>query len=261
MGPPFHLAANLARLSGIAHGFFGRDGGISEGLYATLNCGPGSKDDPARVAENRARVMAALAPAPQETGSRLITLSQIHSPKVHVVSAGWDAARHPEGDGMACALPGLALGIQTADCAPVLFADAKTGVIGAAHAGWKGALNGVLEATITAMVDLGARRDAIAAAIGPAIAQDHYEVGPEFRANFLAQDPGHAEFFIADSGRFRFDLPAYAALRLARAGIGGVAHLGLCTYPPENGFFSFRRTTHRGEPDYGRQISVIMLTE
>jgi YfiH family protein len=259
MSPVFRHAANLSRLPGIAHGFFGREGGVSEGLYASLNCGPGSKDDPARVAENRARVTAALAPG--GTGAKLITLAQIHSPNVHVVSAGWDAARHPEGDGMVCAIPGQALGIQTADCAPVLFADARAGVVGAAHAGWKGALTGVLEATITAMEGLGARRTAIAAAIGPAIAQDHYQVGPEFRAHFLAQDSANAEFFAADAERFRFDLPAYAALCLARAGIGDVAHLGLCTYPPENGFFSFRRTTHRGEPDYGRQISVIMLTE
>jgi hypothetical protein len=254
MSPPFHHAANLSRLPGIAHGFFGREGGVSQGVYASLNCGPGSKDDPVRVTQNRARVTAALAP-----GAKLITLAQIHSPNVHMVSAGWNANRHPEGDGMVTAIPGLALGIQTADCAPVLLADAKAGVIGAAHAGWKGAAAGVLEATIMAMETLGARRTAIAAAIGPAIAQDHYQVGAEFRAHFLAQDPANAEFFTADGDRF--DLPGYAALRLARAGIGDVAHLGLCTYPPENGFFSFRRTTHRAEPDYGRQISVIMLTE
>jgi hypothetical protein len=254
MIPVFHRAANLTGFAGIRHGFFGREGGVSEGLYASLNCGPGSKDDPAKVAENRARVAAAIAPA-----SRLVTLAQIHSPNVHVVDADWDATRHLEGDGMVSAAPGLLLGIQTADCTPVLFADAEARVIGAAHAGWKGALHGVLEATIKAMEGLGARRDRIAAAIGPTIARADYEVGADFRANFLAEDAANAEFFTAREDRFRFDLPGYAAHRLTRAGIGNIAQIRLSTYPPENGFFSFRRTTHRGEPDYGRQISVISL--
>jgi hypothetical protein len=151
------------------------------------------------------------------------------------------------------------LGIQAADCAPVLFADAEAGVIGAAHAGWKGAFGGVLEAVIAAMEKLGARRTSIAAAIGPSICKDNYEVGGEFRETFLAQDPANAAFFTARDGRFRFGLPAYVLHRLARAGIGNAADLGLCTYPPENRFFSFRRTTHRCEPDYGRQISAIVL--
>jgi len=253
MNPIFHHAANLA---GVAHGFFGREGGVSEGLYASLNCGPGSRDDPAKVAENRTRVVTAIAPA-----SRLATLAQIHSPNVHIVDTDWDAARHPEGDGMVSAAPGLLLGIQTADCVPVLFADAEARVIGAAHAGWKGALHGVLEATIEAMEKLGARRSRVAVAVGPAIAQADYEVGADFRGNFLADDAGNAEFFITQEGRFRFDLPGYAARRLGRAGIGDIVQTGLSTYPPENGFFSFRRTTHRGEPDYGRQISVIALRE
>jgi len=253
MPPPFHRAANLSALPGIAHGFFGREGGVSDGLYASLNCGPGSKDDPQRVAENRDRVAAALAPE-----TKLVTLAQIHTAKVHVVGPGWEG--RPEGDGMVTALPGLALGIQTADCAPVLFADAQARVIGAAHAGWKGALGGVLEAVIAAMEGLGARRGRIAAAIGPAIRQANYEVGGEFRDRFL--EPAHTVFFIpsAKAGHFRFDLPAYVAARLAGAGIGDSADLGLCTYPPENGFFSFRRTTHRGEGDYGRQISAIVLS-
>jgi YfiH family protein len=257
MSPPIHYAANLASLPGIAHGFFGREGGVSEGLYASLNCGPGSKDDPKRVAENRGRVTKALAPE-----GRLVTLAQIHSPHVYVVGPGWDASLHPEGDGMVSAIPGVILGIQTADCVPVLLADARAGVVGAAHAGWKGAISGVLDAVIAAMVDLGARPADIAAAIGPSISQENYEVGAEFRHRFLDADPGNAEFFKA-AGRpthFQFDLPGYVRRRLGLAGVGDIADPALCTYPPENGFFSFRRTTHRGEPDYGRQISAIVLT-
>jgi polyphenol oxidase len=259
MSPPLHRAANLARLPGIAHGFFGRDGGVSDGVYASLNCGPGSRDDPTKVKENRARAIAALAPPLGNNAASLVTLAQIHSAKVYSVDQDWDAARRPEGDGIATAVPGLMLGIQAADCAPVLFADAEAGVIGAAHAGWKGAFGGVLEAVIAAMEKLGARRTSIAAAIGPSICKDNYEVGGEFRETFLAQDPANAAFFTARDGRFRFGLPAYVLHRLARAGIGNAADLGLCTYPPENRFFSFRRTTHRCEPDYGRQISAIVL--
>ena len=255
MSPVFHRAKNLSGLSGIAHGFFGREGGVSDGLYASLNCGPGSKDDPAKVKENRARVVESLMP-----GARLVTLAQIHSPIVHIVDADWDNAQHPEGDGMASATPGMMLGIQAADCAPVLFSDENARVIGAAHAGWKGAVGGVLEAVIAAMEKLGARRGNIKAAIGPTISQANYEVGGEFRDQLLAEDSANAAFFLAQDGRFRFDLPAYAGARLAKAGISDIASLGLCTYPPENGFFSFRRTTHHSEPDYGRQISVISLT-
>jgi YfiH family protein len=255
MPPRFHLAASLSELPGIAHGFFGREGGVSDGLYASLNCGPGSKDDPTHVAMNRDRVTAALAPE-----TKLITLAQIHSAKVHVVGPGWEG--RPEGDGLVTALPGLALGIQTADCAPVLFAEPQARVIGAAHAGWKGALGGVLEAVIAAMEKLGARRDRIAAAIGPSISQADYEVGAEFRDRFLKADPANAMFFIPSTktGHFQFDLPAYVRGRLAEAGICDIADLHLCTYPPENGFFSFRRTTHRHEGDYGRQISAVVLT-
>ena len=250
----FHHAANLA-LPGIAHGFFGRDGGVSDGIYASLNCGPGSNDDPERVAENRGRVTAALAPE-----TRLVTLSQIHSPLVHVVGRDWQG--RPEGDGLVTSQPGLALGIQTADCTPVLFADAKAGVIGAAHAGWKGALGGVLEAVIGAMEGAGAQRNRIVAAIGPTIRQANYEVGSEFRDRFLEAGSGNQRYFIPSdrAAHFRFDLPAYATDRLTKAGIGDIADLGICTYPAENGFFSFRRTTHRGEADYGRQISAIVLT-
>lgn len=242
-------AAPNLDLPGIAHGFFGRAGGVSTGLYESLNCGPGSRDAPDAVAENRARVVAAIGP-----GARLATLAQIHSPIVHAVGPDWDG--HTEGDGMVTATPDRMLGILTADCAPVLLADPGAMVIGAAHAGWKGALGGVLEATLAAMEGLGASRGAIRAAIGPCISQANYEVGPEFPARV-----GDPRFFRPSGtpGHFRFDLEAFVADRLSRAGVADVAKLGLCTYPQANGFFSFRRTTHRGESDYGRQISVIVI--
>ena len=246
-------ADTLRNFPGIAHGFFGRDGGVSTGVYGSLNCGPGSRDDPATVAENRARSMAALAP-----GTRLVSLAQIHSADVHTVEADWDFATRRDGDGMVTGLPGIALGILTADCAPVLFADAEAGVIGAAHAGWKGALVGVLENTVAAMERLGARPGRIAAAIGPTISQANYEVGEDLRTKFGADD---ARFFAASdrTGHFRFDLPGYARQRLERAGVGQVHDMALCTYPPANGFFSYRRATHLGEADYGREISAIVL--
>ena len=253
-------ASNL-KSSGIAHGFFSAEGGVSTGIYGTLNCGPGSKDDPDAVAENRRRVAEALAP-----GAQLVSLFQIHSATVHTLPA-WEA--RPQGDGMVTATPGLALGILTADCAPVLLADARARVIGAAHAGWKGALGskeggGVLEATVAAMEKLGARKDRIQAAIGPCISQSSYEVGFEFRDKFLETGGLRMRKFFVPSDReehYRFDLEGYAAHRLAAAGIGGIEKLGVCTYPAQNGYFSFRRTTHRGEADYGRQISAIALTD
>jgi polyphenol oxidase len=238
---------------GIAHGFFGREGGVSEGIYAALNCGPGSKDDPAAVAENRDRVRTALG------AETLISLSQVHSAIVHVAPL-WEARQ--EGDAMVTATPGIALGILTADCAPVLFADPKARVIGAAHAGWKGAHAGVLEATLEAMEKLGASRAGIAATIGPCISQQDYEVGFDFRDRFLEHGLRMRKFFVPSDrpGHYRFDLEGYAEHRLAAAGVGSVLKAGVSTYPPENGFFSFRRTTHAGEPDYGRQISAIVLT-
>jgi YfiH family protein len=250
-------AANLAALPGVAHGFFGRAGGVSEGLYASLNCGPGSRDDKAAVAENRARVAAALG------AQRLASLAQIHSPLVHVVGRDWDAGTHPEGDAMVTAQAGTALGILTADCAPLLFADAAARVVGAAHAGWKGAIGGVAEATIAAMEALGARRANIQAAIGPCISQQNYEVGFDFRDRFLEQGGLRMRKFFVPSdrqGHYRFDLEGYVAARLAALGLGSVQPLGVCTYPVESGFFSFRRATHAGEPDYGREISAILLT-
>jgi YfiH family protein len=249
-----HHSPNLQNLPGIAHGFFGRHGGVSTGIYESLNCGPGSKDAPDAVAQNRALVRDAVAP-----GARIFTLSQIHSSDVHRVDAASQTL--PPGDGMATATPGCLLGIQTADCAPVLFADPGARVIGAAHAGWKGALGGVLENTLAAMEGLGARRENIAAAIGPCISQDNYEVGWDFRDRFLELGLRNRKFFrpSGKEGHYHFDLEGYAAHRLEVAGIGEVARLGLCTYPPENGFFSFRRATHAGEPDYGREISAIAL--
>ena len=243
------IRAAALDLPGIAHGFFGRGGGVSTGLYESRNCGPGSRDAPQAVAENRARVVAAVMP-----GAHLATLAQIHSPIVHVVGPDW--AGSPQGDALVTATPGRMLGILTADCAPVLFADPRAGIIGAAHAGWKGAADGVLEATVAAMEGLGAQRGAIKAAIGPCISQANYEVGPEFPARI-----GDERFFrpSATPGHFHFDLEGFAASRLARAGVGDITRLGLCTYPQENGFFSFRRTTHRGESDYGRQISAIVI--
>ena len=245
-----HRSANLD-LPGIAHGFFGRAGGVSTGMYVSLNCGPGSKDAPEAVRENRTRVAAAISP-----GAALVSLNQVHCPIVHVIGPGRDAASRREGDAMVSATPGWMLGILTADCAPVLFADAEAGVSGAAHAGWKGAVGGVGEATIAAMEKLGARRAAISAAIGPCISQTNYEVGPEFPARL----PDGRFLRSSDSpGHFRFDLEGYVADRLSAAGVVNVMKMGICTYPQANGFFSFRRTTHRGESDYGREISVITL--
>lgn len=249
------LTAQKLNAPGLAHGFFGRQGGVSTGLYESLNCGPGSKDTPEAVAENRRLVSEALGPQ-----TALVSLSQIHSPIVHTLSQA--PAQRPEGDAMVTATPGLALGILTADCAPVLFADHGAKVIGAAHAGWKGALGGVLESALEAMEKLGASRSRIAAAIGPCISQDNYEVNWEFRDRFLELGLRQRRFFVPSGkeGHYRFDLPGYVAHRLTAAGVTDVENLGICTYPPENGFFSFRRTTHAGESDYGRQVSAIMLT-
>jgi len=249
------LTVEALNAPGFAHGFFGRQGGVSTGLYESLNCGPGSKDAAEAVAENRRRASAALAPQ-----SALVSLSQIHSPIVHTLTEA--PAERLEGDAMVTAKPGLALGILTADCAPVLLADHTAHVIGAAHAGWKGALAGVLEASLDAMEKLGAARARIVAAIGPSISQDNYEVDFNFRDRFLEQGLRHRRFFVpaGKEGHYRFDLPGYAAHCLTAAGLTSVQTLGICTYPPENGFFSFRRTTHAKEADYGRQISAIMLT-
>jgi polyphenol oxidase len=248
------LILRVKNLSAVAHGFFGRQGGVSTGIFASLNCGPGSGDDRQSIIENRCRVIAKLG------GGKLATLHQIHSPNVVTVTEAWEMGQGPQADAMATNAPGIALGILTADCAPVLFADAESRIIGAAHAGWKGAISGVIESTLEAMEKLGAARARIAAAIGPCISQKNYEVGPEFRARFLDADSGNARFFIPIPDHFHFDLEGYTAARLAAAGIGNIERLSACTYARTDDFFSFRRATHRKEGDYGRQVSAIMLT-
>lgn len=251
-------ASSLSAIDGVRHGFFTRQGGVSNGLYASLNCGPGSRDAPANVVENRARVAEMLGAAP----GGLLTVFQKHSADAVIAEAPWTGDPPPEADAIVTKTPGLAIGVLTADCAPILFCDGTAKVIGAAHAGWKGALGGIIEATVEAMRTLGAKPDRIVAAIGPAISQDAYEVGAEFVERFIAEEPASAAFFVTDetSGEAHFDLPGYAGERLARAGVGLVTDLGHCTYCEETRLFSYRRSQHHGEQDYGRQISAILLT-
>lgn len=242
-------------LGGVPHGFLGRRGGASTGDVAGLNAGLGSGDDDAAVATNRALAATAVLPA-----ARLVSVYQIHSPDCVTVREPWSDAERPQADALVTDKPGLLLAVVTADCAPVLLADAEAGVIGAAHAGWKGAIGGVTDATVAAMEALGARRDRIAAAVGPCIAQPSYEVDEAFAARFAADDPGNARFFAAGrAGHRQFDLEGYVAARLEQAGVGLVERLGIDTYPDPARFFSFRRATHRGEATYGRQISLIGL--
>ncbi|WEJ98684.1 MAG: peptidoglycan editing factor PgeF [Candidatus Sphingomonas phytovorans] len=238
-------------LDGVPHGFLGRRGGVSTGIHAGLNVGIGSDDDPDAVTENRRLATEAVLP-----GARLLTLYQTHSADVVRALTAFDD--RPPGDALVTDRPGLALGILTADCAPVLFADREAGVVGAAHAGWKGAIGGVTDSAIAAMEKLGARRDRIAAAIGPCIARSSYEVDDGFARRFDADDPANERFFAPGKpGHHQFDLEAYVAHRLAKAGLARIEMLGLDTYADEDRFFSFRRATHRGEPGYGRQISII----
>jgi polyphenol oxidase len=247
--------ATTPLLSGTRHGFLGRRGGVSTGLVAGLNVGLGSGDDPAAIVENRRLAAQAVA-----SGAKLVTVYQVHSADV-VVADQWRDDARPKADAIVTDRPGLLLGILTADCAPVLFADAEAGVVGAAHAGWKGAIGGVTDATIEAMEKLGAKRHRIAAAIGPCIARASYEVDAGFLSRFTDVDPENERFF-ADgkrSGHHQFDLEAYVAHRLAAAGITRVAALGLDTYAQPDRYYSFRRATHAHEPDYGRQISLIAL--
>jgi polyphenol oxidase len=242
---------------GIRHAFFTRDGGVSEGIFASLNCGLGSGDDKDKVLENRRRAAAALDRATDE----LVTCYQVHSPQVAIVDRPWRREDRPRADAMVTRMPGIALGILTADCVPVLFADAEARIIGAAHAGWRGAVSGVLEATVTAMTNLGAAPKRIAATIGPCIAQPSYEVGPEFPAPFLAEDAANAAFFVAAAraGHFLFDLPGYVARRLGRLGLKRIARTGGDTAAEPDRFFSYRRSCLEKEPDYGREISAITL--
>lgn len=250
-------ATALEQLNHIQHGFFTREGGVSSGIYASLNCGLGSDDDKGAVTENRARIARDMGVLPDS----LLTVHQIHSANVVHVTEPWTPATAPQADGMVTDRAGIALGILAADCTPVLFADTQSRIIGACHAGWKGAFTGILEATIEAMTKLGAKRDDITAAIGPCISRDAYEVGPEFRDRFLEADTANHVWFTpsARDGHVMFDLTAYVAHRLNAANIGTVERLNLCTYADEQKFFSYRRTTHRGELDYGRQMSVIAL--
>jgi polyphenol oxidase len=242
-------------LQGIRHGFFTRKGGASSGIFQGLNCGPGSSDLSEIVAINRSRVATAMGVEP----AQLVTVHQVHSPDVVHVTAPLPDPR-PQADAMVTATPGLCLGVLTADCQPVLFADASAGVIGAAHAGWRGTRDGVLEATLEAMERIGAARDRITAVIGPTISQAAYEVGPEFVDVFLDEDRDAARYFANGSGdRALFDLPGYALGRLRAAGIAHAEWTRHCTYRDPERFFSYRRTTHAGEVDYGRLISVIRL--
>ena len=247
----------LPTLAAACHAFFTREGGVSEGLFTSLNCGLGSGDDAAKVAENRRRAMAALG----LDGDRLVTGYQVHSADVAIIDERWRPEQRPRADALVTRREDVALGILTADCVPVLFADAEAGVIGAAHAGWRGALGGVLEATVAAMVSLGAAPQRLRAGIGPAIAQPSYEVGPEFPAPFLAQDEANAGFFrkAPRAGHFLFDLPGYVARRLARLGLGAIEHSGGDTAAEPERFFSYRRSCLRQEPDYGRALSAIRL--
>jgi YfiH family protein len=248
-------AALLATLPGIRHGFFTRSGGVSQGVYATLNGGTGSRDAVEYIATNRARMAAALGVAPE----RLLTAHQIHSPDVVVAEQPW--ADRPRADAIVTRSPGLAVGVSTADCGPLLFADAEARVVGAAHAGWRGALTGVVEATIAAMEKLGAERRRIAVALGPTIRQRNYEVGPEFIARFLAADGDNARFFIPSkrADHAMFDLTGYIADRIMRAGVENFHDLDVCTYDEPDRFFSYRRMTSVGEADYGRHINAITL--
>jgi len=250
------LAPGLSSLTGIAHGFFTRHGGVSSGIYASLNCGIGSRDDPAAVRENRGRVTSHLG------AGDLVSAFQVHGTTALVVSEPWPPGERPKADVMVTAKPGLALGVLTADCAPVLFADAQARVIAAAHAGWRGALAGVIEAAIDAMEETGARRERIVAAVGPCIGQGAYEVGPEFKTEFIGRDSDSAGFFfpVNVNGRPHFDLCGYIVHRLRQAGVADAAAIDVCTYARNEDFFSYRRTRARQEPDYGRQISAIVLT-
>jgi purine-nucleoside/S-methyl-5'-thioadenosine phosphorylase / adenosine deaminase len=252
-------AIRAPALDGAAHAFFTRQGGASEGVYASLNGGVGSKDDPAAVAENRARMARVLGVAPRN----FLVPYQIHSADALAVSAPWAEGMRPRCDGLVTATPGLALGVTGADCGVLLFVDPAAGVIGAAHAGWKGALTGMVEALVAAMEALGARRANISGALGPTIGPGSYEVGPEFFARFAAEDKGFAKFFAPSGkpGHHLFDLPGFIAMRADQARVGAFENLGLDTYADEARFFSYRRTTHRQEPDYGRLVAAIALHE
>lgn len=260
-------ASCLESLDGIRHGFFGRAGGVSEGIYDSLNCGHGSNDHRDAVSENRRRVAAALG---RSCAADVLTLYQVHSSTALVVDKPIPREDLPKADALVTRTPGLVIGALAADCTPVLFADPNARVVAAAHAGWRGAVTGVLEATIATMEKLGARRSDIRAAVGPTINQSAYEVGPEFEAQFLSADPASARFFTTptpgtfsiapvSSARAHFDLPGFVESRLLAAGLAGVERQTHCTFANPKRFFSYRRTTKAKEADYGRQISAIVL--
>ena len=251
------IRAELLSVGPVEHAFFTRRGGVSTGVYASLNCGQGSDDDHALVTENR-QLAAELLGLPE---AHLCTLYQEHGREVVFVTKPWKSEDRPRADAMVTNAPDLALGILTADCGPVLLSDPIAHVVGAAHAGWQGALNGVIESTVAAMLRLGAQPAAIRAAIGPTIAQPSYEVGPEFHTRFMVNDPANERFFVAGGrpGHFLFDLPGFVEHRLSGAGIEQIERLGRDTYVESDFFFSYRRSVHRSEPDYGRQLSAIAL--
>ena len=251
------ITSDHLNLPSLTHGFFTRLGGYSSGFFSSLNCGLGSGDDVSLVTKNRAKVADDLGVA----HSHLVSAYQVHSADVVVVDAPF--VERPKVDGLVTNKRGLALGILTADCGPVLFADHQAGVIGACHAGWKGALTGVTDSTVEAMEGLGAKRKNIIAVLGPTISQKAYEVGPEFPRPFLEQNTSNKIYFISSvkNDHYMFDLPAYLVDRLKAFGVGQVFNLGLCTYSDSEHFFSYRRTTHFHENDYGRLISAIALSE
>ena len=252
-------APSLAKLPGVRHAFFTRFGGVSEGLYESLNGGVGSEDSPTRVAENRARMAKHLGVAPD----RFLTCYQIHSPEVVVADAPWRTDERPRADAIVTRVPNLAIGVSTADCGPVLLADPQARVIGTAHAGWRGALTGVIERTVATMETLGAKRDRIIAAAGPMIRQPNYEVGQDLIDRFVAMEPNTIRFFKPGDrpGHAMFDLGGYIASRMRRAEVGAFEDLGHCTYADPAQFYSYRRATHRSETDYGRHVNAIALAD
>jgi polyphenol oxidase len=251
------VGGEILALPGIRHAFFTREGGVSTGAYQSLNGGIGSHDRAADVAENRARMAASLGVLP----SRFLTAYQTHSPQVVIADAPWTSEARPRADAIVTRTQSLAIGVTTADCGPILFADPQARVIGAAHAGWRGALSGVAEATVTAMEQLGAARSQIRAALGPMIRQPNYEVGADLIDRFAAEDPASEPFFgpAARAGHAQFDLGGYIAARLRRCGVVEIEDVGLCTYADPSLFYSYRRATHRAENDYGRHVNAIAI--
>ncbi len=255
---PIKLAPGFESLHGISHGFFGRNGGVSKGKYASLNAGHGSDDNPNHVAKNRMRVAKAIG----TTGACLLSNHQIHSANVVIAKTPWAKGAQPKADGIVTKTPGLAISALSADCAPILFADEKAGVIGAAHAGWRGALAGVTDETVRAMVDLGAKRRNIVSAIGPCLGPQSFEVGPEFVSEFITENLGNAQMFKqGESDRSYFNIKAYLVRKLLASGVGRAVALPECTYDENENYYSYRYNCHNNIEDYGRNISVIMINQ